>query len=362
MTAGATGEMINDPIPQHEFMARRSRRMKNKIEPSVMTFAMSFPIQGNTAASKFLDFSQFASIINRRFYRQGLNWAAAGFKVLNVSGIQGAISISRLPNTWVMNNAWTKGFRTWQKMNNEALAETESIRPKFLDFKIYADSTHHGAGYALNLLPLSGSGVVGKPGEWEPSKVVIPTSATGSGTTDFEIIACGANFPGTGASTLNAVSLIEGYAASRGLPNILDPNTPADADDVGPTATPENWLASIFNEGTDQDKEVLEEMISENNVAPYPFENGPDLFGGAYTDTQYPGGANQLPGLEFHDVEYFTPTTISNTVRLKGGNFPCGLVRFDVSNQSPEQGTITILVDMIPGTHRGYLCESMLEA
>ena len=229
MTAGATGEMINDPIPQHEFMARRSRRMKNKIEPSVMTFAMSFPIQGNTAASKFLDFSQFASIINRRFYRQGLNWAAAGFKVLNVSGIQGAISISRLPNTWVMNNAWTKGFRTWQKMNNEALAETESVRPKFLDFKIYADSTHHGAGYALNLLPLSGSGVVGKPGEWEPSKFVWtdPTAANAAaGIREMEVIAVGANFPGGGASALNAVSLIEGYAASRGLPNVLDPNTP----------------------------------------------------------------------------------------------------------------------------------------
>jgi len=344
-------------------MAKRNYSKRSKIEPAAMTFAVSFPLNGNTSGTKYADLSQIASIINRRFYRQGLNWAVSGFKILNVNGVQGAVSIAKLPNTWVMSNAWEKGMRTWQKMNSEALAETESIRPKFLDFKIYADAGHHTAGFALNLLPLSGAGVVGAPGEWEPSKYVWtdPSAATAAaGLREMEVLATGPNFPGGGASALNAVSLIEGYAASRGLPDIQDPNAPDDAADAaGPS--PANWMAAIFNQGTEQDEEILESMITENNVAPYPFENGPIVGGGTYTDTQYPGGANQLTGLEFHDVEYFTATTISNTVRLKGGNFPCGLVRIDAANQSPEVGQFTILIDMVPGNHRGYLAESMTE-
>jgi hypothetical protein len=140
----------------------------------------------------------------------------------------------------------------------------------------------------------------------------------------------------------------------------LDPNTPADADDVGPTATPENWLGSIFNEGTDQDKEVLADMITENNIAPYPFE-GATVGGVTFADTQYPGGANQMVGLQVHDIEYVTGTTIGGTTRMKGGNFPCGLIEFAVVNNGDNESTLTLQIDLVPGSHRGYLCESMTE-
>jgi hypothetical protein len=342
-------------------MAKRnySKRSK-KIEPAVQTLTFAnISTPPGSASANYIDLSQVASLVNRRFYRQGINWAVAGFKVLS-DGNPVALQMNKLPNTWVMSNAWEKGFRTWQKMNREALAETESIRPKFLDFKIYANASHHTAGYGANLLPQSGFGDVATPGEWESSKFVIPTSGATGGATDFEVIATGASFPGAGASGNNAVSLIEGYAASRGLPDVLDPNTPADADDVGPTATPENWLGSIFNEGTDQDKEVLADMITENNIAPYPFE-GATVGGVTFADTQYPGGANQMVGLQVHDIEYVTGTTIGGTTRMKGGNFPCGLIEFAVVNNGDNESTLTLQIDLVPGSHRGYLCESMTE-
>ena len=341
-------------------MAKRSysKRIK-KIEPAAQTIYCLLPVGG--AVNSTIDLSQVASLVNRRFYRQGINWAVAGFKLLTPAGVTGEISLGKLPNTWVMSNAWEKGMRNWQKMNREALAESEGLRPKFLDFKIYMDQTHHDAGFAANLLPIDFQANIAAAGEWEPSKFVIPTSGASGAATDFEVIGVGANFPGVSATTgLNAVSLIDGYAASRGLPDVLDPNTPSDADDVGPTATPENWLGAIFNEGTEQDKEVLEDMITENNTAPYPFENGPIVGGGTYTDTQYPGGANQLPGIQVHDAEFVTGTTIGGTTRLKGGNFPCGLIRFQALNFSSETSAI-LLIDLIPGDHRGYLCEPMTE-
>jgi len=330
------------------------------MEPAVQTLTFGVPASP-AGETSYIDLSQVASLVNRRFYRQGLNWAVAGFKFLGTSA--GVIQISKLPNTWVMANAWEKSMRTWNRMNREALAETESVRPKFLDFKIYADATHHNLGYENNLLPVAGfnaplATATFKTGEWEPSKVVF-SNFGGVTVEDHELIAVGASYPGNSPITgLDAVSLIEGYAASRGLPNIADPNTPSDADDIGPSATPENWMSAIFNDGTGRDENVIEDMISENNVAPYPFENGPVTGAGiTYTDTMYPNGANQVPYLQTHDYEFVTSTTIGGTTRLKGGNFPCGLIRIDAVGEV----MIQLQINLVPGHHRGYLCESMTE-
>ncbi len=331
---------------------RKYSKRSRKIEPAVQTLFFQLPI--GTAVNSTIDLSQIASLVNRRFYRQGINWAVAGFKLMTNPGDTGEIVVSKLPNSWVMANSWVKSFRTWTKMNEQALAESASVKPRFLDFKIYMDETHHSAGFGSNLIPSNANGVPATIGEWEPSKFVVPKTDGTSGVNNFEAIGVGASYPGGGASGLNAVSLIEGYAASRSLPNISDPNTPDDAADAnGPT--PENWMAALFNEGTTQDDNVLTDMIDENNLAPYPFEND-----GANTDTMYPGGANQLSGVQVHDLEFVTGTTIGGTTRMKGGNFPCGLVRIQALNFSKES-TALLLVDLVPGNHRGYLCESMTE-
>lgn len=333
---------------------RRYSKKGNKIEPSAMTFSFAVPVS-NGDSVKYLDLSQIASLVNRRFYRQSLNWAVAGFKFLTDSGITGAVQISKLPNTWVMSNSWEKSFRAWQKMNNEALQEAESTRPKFLDFKVFADADHHALGTAANLLPRSNT-VQFTPGEWEYSKFVIPKTNGTDDAITHEIIAVGANYPGTGASGLNAVSMIEGYAASRALPNTIDPNVPTDMDDAS-GSTPQNFLSALFNDGTDQTTDVLEDLRADNDIAPYPFEND-----GTATDTQYPNGANQGTGLQIHDLEIISGTTIGGTTRLKGGNFPCGLIRLDFANiVNPEDFDFALQIDLIPGNHRGYLCEKMTE-
>ncbi len=339
---------------------KMARKFK-KIEPAVQTLSLvSSAVTGGQNETFYIDLSQCASLVNRRFYRQGINWAVAGIKVLT-SG-DGFIQIRKLPDTWVMSNSWEKGFRTWQKMNDDALDEAESVKPRFLDYKIYADARHHNKGYGANLRPYTittdPAGVetlsAAVLGEWESSKMRIPVGPANPGeTTDREIIAVGPNYPGVGASGINAVSLIEGYAASRGLPNVLDPNAPDDASDVVGT-TPANWMSATFNEGTEQVEAVLEDLTSENNIAPYPFEND-----GVNLDTMYPGGANQLDGMQIHDSMFITPTTIGGTTRLAGGTFPCGLVAI---NWAPNGTTnIAIQIDLVPGNHRGYLCEPMTD-
>jgi hypothetical protein len=338
-----------------------AKRMKSKIQPAELVF--TFQLKGGKS---YLDLSQCASLINRRFYRQGLNWAVSDFKFIfseqpaAEAGV--SVSVSRLPTTWVMSNAWEKGFRAWQRMNKEALEENESVKPKFLDFKIYMDNEHHDAGFVANLQPSTNSisWLGGSPdyafGEWDSSKVVVPETTTATGAvTSYELIALGQNNPGvSGATGFNAKSLIEGYAASRALPDIVDPNTPDDANSYA-----ENWQMAMFNEGTLQENVVLDDMTNENNQSPYPFENGeiPGAPGTFWTDTQYPGGANNGSGLTRHDSAYVTNTTVGGVTHLKGGQFPCGLI--EINTGQLDSGILQ--VTLVPGSHRGYLAESMVD-
>ncbi len=329
-------------------MARRKARVPQgkKLQPAVKTMRF-FLTRGST---QYVDISQCASLMNRRFYRQGLNWAVAGITIFTDTAQGGEIVIYKVPDTWVASNAWEKGFRSWDKLNSEALDEADSVKAKFTDFKVFMDAEHHAAGVAANLLPIDESGNPYVEGTWDMSDIVIPTTNNPGLSDAFEIVWTGANYPGAGASGQDAVSLIEGYAASRGLPDIRDPNAPADAADAA-GATPENWLTGMFNDGTTQDSAIVEDLITENNKAPYPFEND-----GTHVDTQYPGGANQAPGPEVHDAVFITPTTVGGKTSIAGTNFQGGLLKIV---NSVDQGNVVMLLHLIPGPHRGYLCQPM---
>ena len=91
---------------------RKYSKRSNKIEPSVQTLYMAptGAVGPGVTLTSYVDLSQVASLINRRFYRQGINWAVAGMKFLTTG--TGTVVVSKLPNTWVMSNSWEKGFRS----------------------------------------------------------------------------------------------------------------------------------------------------------------------------------------------------------------------------------------------------------
>lgn len=316
-------------------MARRS--MKAKIQPAVMK--MNFTINqvdgGVTGDFNYIDLSQCVSIMNRRFYRQGLNWAVAGFKFITTG--TGIVGVNKLPNTWVMGNAWEKTFRAWQKQQKEVLEDgnQESIKAKFNDFKIFASGDHLTKGVANNLLPIDSRFNTAAAGEWDMSQIVIPNF--GSPGTNYEpyLIAVGPNVGGAGG----AYSLVELYAKSRSVPQSPDPSVPGDV--LGSS----NILNLMFDDG-DNNTDVLANASGKNNRLPYPVAD-------------YPGGDTQLPGLEIHDTEFVTSTTVGGTTHLDGGNFPCGLI--EINTAFPTDTVIRVELTLVPGSHRGYLAESMTE-
>ena len=327
-----------------------------KHEPAVMTLTFQseiVPGDGETATDNYYDLSQIASIVNRRFYRQGINWAVAGIKCLSQptgsETLNGNITVSSLPQTWMVHNAWKKAMSVWRKQQDEALAEggNESMKAAFNDFKIFMDRTHASAGTAANMIPINfeDKTLGGGPqefltGTWEPSQIVLPNVNPDASGSEIEPIERFLHMVGRNVAGFNSRGILEGYADGRAVPQSPDPTGPAIEDD-------DNWMARMFDTGNDME-EVLQNATDRNDTLPYD-------------KNAYPNGEDNAPGLQVHDFELVTGTTIGGTTRFRGGQFPCGLIKITHENFAANPVTVTTQIKLVPGSHRGYLCESMME-
>lgn len=292
------------------------------MEPAVMR--MSFDVDSDV---KYLDLSQCASILNRRFYKQGIQWAIARITFVDTAGTaNGTVNVQKIPTTWVSANSWKKSEAAWDSMNDNAMEFAEGVKPRYYDYKIHMDQTHVASGFAQNLLPVGITPATA--GEWLASEFVIPDEGTNTVTT-YKVHMMGDD-------NVNGKGLVRGYALSRALPFDPDPRTFTDLS--------ENWISQVFNQGTLQTSEVLDDLEVTNDGLPY--------------DDSYYGGA-AIPLNEIVDEVVFRNTAQRPAPgsRLSIGGFtaPCGLIRLDQLTGT----TLRMYVDLVPGTHRGYLCESM---
>lgn len=303
-----------------------------KIEPAVETITftnLTIPGGVGSSVTQFLDLSQIASLLNRRAYRQGLNWAVGGFKFISSSGAAAYVAVSKLQNTWVVGASWQKALNKWLEQQNDAMedAGAESAIARYRDFKIHMDQDHVDAGFGANLLPVNVSPV----GAWEASQVVIPNDGAVGITNEYLMKM-------HGDTSATAKSIIGGYAGSRSRPQQPDPSTPA---------VETSWMNRMHDVGDNLD-EVIDNARLKNRDLPY-------------NQVVYPGLLANGPAPQIHDQSYLTATTIGGTTRLKGGSFPCGLIKFEGINLGEPSVVFTLQIDLIPGEHRGYLCEEMQE-
>jgi hypothetical protein len=330
-----------------------------KLEPAVMNLliptgsipAATFdPISGDKIANgtltQFVDYSQIASLVNRRFYRQGIDWAIGGIKVLSQSNMLGSIVASTMPTTWVAYQAYRKAFEAWNRQQMEAVeaAGAESAVARFRDFKVFLDEDHYAATYAANLLPSDSAGNFPALGEWEASSIILPNAdidaVSGART---EPRACFMHIVGTNETVVAGVSsrgIIEGYADSRAYPQSPDPVSPA--IDSG-----NNWLRAMFDVGNDNE-DITDNATDKNDELPYDQVN-------------YPGGQTNMSATQVMDIAYLSGTTVGGITRMKGGVVPAGLMRFDLSNETATSQNVILQIDLVPGTHRGYMCQKTLE-
>ena len=319
---------------------------RRKLQPAVMQIAVQVP-----TGTSYVDLALCASILNRRSYKQECSeWAVGSFELFKGSGVSnGIVEIRKLPQNWVMENAYTKSKALWHEMNEQVLDEQPSIAGKYRDFKIGMDVNHVAQTIQTNanvggriLTPIVNStggvgnftvadftGASAPRADWEFSQLTFPNDPTSGVTTSYTMHA-------VGASSADSKGLIEGYAASRSRPQITDPNV----------TTINGWMNELFDDGEQLDdlKDIIED---DNNRPPYPLGN-------PQTATEfYVGGPNELEGLQVHSFANFTATTVSGKNTIQGGSFKCGLMRIDNSTD----GVISMIIHMLPGTHRGYMVE-----
>ena len=300
---------------------------------------MAFELSGTGEPTvDYIDLSQCTSLVNRRFYRQGLEWAVAGFTVFTATGVLGKMGVQKLPDTWVCDNGYTKAYHAWKNQQDEAIADSnsESAVARYRDFKIHMDPDHVAAGFANNLLPIGFTAGV-NAGEWQHSQIVVPNlipDASGSlvDPQEYALHMVGANLIG-GVSR----GIIDGYADSRAYPQSPDPVS----TDIAGTG---NWMRQMFDVGNDT-SEVVENAVNTNDDLPYD-------------QVEYPGGTNLVPFLQVHDQVFVTATTVGGKTSIPGTNFKAGLISIS-HDMTAGSANVGLLVHLVPGSHRGYLAEDM---
>ena len=112
-------------------MAKRSYKNKTRsLQPAVMKLHYRVPL-GSPDSINYISISESVSRLNRRFYRQGMNWAVANvrFNMLpkQSTSIGMEVYVNTIPHTWSVANAWMKTYALWKKQQDDALSMTDSL-------------------------------------------------------------------------------------------------------------------------------------------------------------------------------------------------------------------------------------------
>lgn len=312
-----------------------------KIEPAVLQ--LQYEVAPNV--TRFLDLASDLSRVNRRLYRQGMNYAIGSIHIAQdlASANSGCeLTVHTAGNTWVTQNAHVKGRALWDKMNDEVLDDQPSIQGKWADFKIYLtedmDSSNtlkctDGAGGAWPTTDI----------EWNYSKYVIPQHdvdpATGLSLPAQEAVVALCGEDDISGATWR-MSLINAYELSRSTVQDPMPNVPAGAST--------SFYSMLMDLGG-QESELSDVIEDANDVPPY-----------SNTEGNYPGGAvftthNALTVVGKEITSIYQPTaTIGSFIA------PCGLIRLSstvTSDTTPQN--FKVFVNLVPGSYKGVMAEPM---
>ncbi len=298
------------------------------------------PLGEAPSGGLFIDIAQCLSILNRKSYRQGMNYAISSIKFYSSASAE--VQVRILPNHWVMDNSTTKMFELWKDQRAEVLKESPSLKARWTDFKCFMNAAHAASTVSGNLTPIAPDGTPYLLGEWDVSEITTPVDGGATGTAHQSTIhVVGDNVPAgvyqPGVTT--SVSAIQQYADSRALVMSPDP-VPLGGGVFKDT------VYNITSSHDEMAKDIMNDVTFQNDTPPY------DRIG-------YPGGSAQ-PHLELTDIaimnNYGDASTFSTyTV---GPFVPAlGLINLGFGVIADPAQTISIEIDLVPGKYKGILAE-----
>jgi len=286
--------------------------------------------------ASYIDLAEGLSQVNRRAYRQGMEYAVGKVvfayganpqAILNVS-----LSCSTAGNTWVVHNAWKKAYAHWIAQQRRARRLIgKSAKPTWEDFKVYLDDAHR-AGTSLGVV--AGDGAAVGTGEWDYSVLHIQDDSHAIAEWYMHIIG------GDVSSTDRG--LILGYQQSRATVQSEDPELPAEYSS--------NMYTALADDLDDVAPAVADDMEDENDEPPYDHDDYPG------NDTNSDAAWPQQLGI--------AAATVGLGV-VPGFVAQCGLVRLYLGARAVADGGTTtaptslVQVHLVPGSYKGVMAAPM---
>ncbi len=324
-------------------MARRKAR---KMPPTELTIFANLP-----EGSHIVDLAQCLSQINRKKYRQGMQYAVSSIEFYSSDA---TVNVFRLPHHWPMVNAWTKSMELWRKQQNDTAQEAGLVDTiaAHRDFKVFGDSYHAEGSYDVVYPETVASGSPASQNyrtltsaqgisstvamDWEYSEIVIPNKTTPGNTVDYKLHVLGDDSTGGAAAS---IGMIHAYANSRARPQQTDPNFV----DV-PTG---GIFGEMFDVG-DDDNQIITNFQNRNDQLPYLNDVDSEF-------EFYPGGANTGTGWTVQDLLNIQAGNRTMTSSVCGpflanlGLILLGVVGTDVSMK----------INLVPGDYNGVAARRM---
>jgi hypothetical protein len=298
----------------------------SKTSPTVSR--LSFEFDGGS--TKFIDIAKALSIINRKFYRQGVYYYVNSVEVYNNE--TGVVDLHTLPDTWVTKNAWNRGFKLFQKMNALVDPPISGIgRPKYHDFKVFMSDTHRSAGSELpNQYGINAAAVPHSADDWDYSQFVsADDDQDGSANADEFYVHMLGDHSGS-ANNWTSVGLIKSYGDSRARVQASSPVVPNTA-----SADP---LVNVFDfSSEEQMNDIVDNLDNANDETPY-------------NDVFYLGQSGAMQ----HVARIGTEVGVGRVGRASGFCAPMGLICVDPHGVSTA---FRVVLNLAVGTYHGVYAE-----
>ncbi len=280
--------------------------------------------------ASYIDIAEGLSQVNRRAYRQGMEYAVGKVSFAYAANPQAILNVSlsclTAGNTWSVHNAWKKAFAHWIAQQRTARRLIgQSAKPTWEDFKVYLDDAHR-SGTSLGVI--AGDGAAVGTGEWDYSRLVWEADDNSIDRPYLHII-------GGDVSTTDW-GLILGYQQSRATVQPEDPDLPDEYSNnmYAKLATDENVVAD----------EVASDMEENNDEPPYDQDD-------------YPGNDTNSDAPWLQDFA-FASTSLPVGV-VPGFVAQCGLIKLELGANAVADGSATtapstlVQVHLVPGNYKG---------
>lgn len=289
----------------------------------------------NTENSHFIDIGRSLSALNRRLYRQGKVYQIASISVTSRNTVDGLISFSTAPDTWVTRGAWHRGFKMHQEMQKLVtdLPGSTARKGRYNDFKVYLSNDHRTASVTRPVD--NGNNLVGS-GEWIYSEFHTPDGV--GNNSDIFVTHLLGDHDGSAGSRIS-VGLIKSYGEARATVNTNTPNVDSDGSD--------DPFLNLFDAGTQVD-EVANDLLTDGDAPPYAIGSGSttgDVYPGANSNVPKPM-VNRLAGIGAQGG------TSAPTLMLPGFTAFAGLIEVEMQSAAPND-TFDILIELAPGSYKG---------